>query len=109
VSQTSDHRSLLTLALIVLPIVDLGYMIDENTKGAGVANVHIVAAAVKIVSYAWAMILHFMCMRRGLVSFLAVLLILYFWSSVPFSWNLNSILSHLGVPPNCSVIKPRIK
>ena len=29
-------RSVLTLVLILLPIVDLGYMIDENTKGQGI-------------------------------------------------------------------------
>ena len=69
----AHSRTILTLMLIILPMIDLGFMVNANKSVADlgqvfVRDVHFVAAGVKIFSYAWALILHIVCMRRGLVT-----------------------------------------
>ena len=66
-------RSALTIILTILPMIDLGYMINANNSVTDfdvtvVRNVHIVAAIVKIVTYFWALILHILCKKKGLVT-----------------------------------------
>jgi len=80
-------RSILTVALIILPILDLSYVVKQNVSGEGkiqqfsfrkensdqsfhpgASPVHLVASIVKILSFIWALGLHFLCMRNGLVT-----------------------------------------
>ena len=69
----AHFRTILTVMLIILPMIDLGFMVKANKSVAdmglvAVRDVHLAAAGVKIVSYVWALVLHILCMKRGLVT-----------------------------------------
>ncbi|TRY61972.1 hypothetical protein TCAL_10708 [Tigriopus californicus] len=80
-------KSIFTGVLIVLPVVDLGYAISEDAR-----TVHVVAAIVKIVTYAWALILAVACQRRGVVTS-GVLVIFWFVATVCGAITFASVLS----------------
>lgn len=73
--------------LVILPVIDLGYAINEDAR-----TVHVVAAIVKIVTYVCALCLAVASQRRGVVTS-GLLVIFWFLAAIGGAITFASVLS----------------